>query len=323
MSRGICICLEFLTPAHKRRIQEVAKPLGFTPYFFGTDQLEEARERLQGCEILYAHSKDLARSAPAGLKWYCCSWAGVEPYCEDPTILKNPRFLLTNSNGYGVTIAEHILMTALMLLRRYPEYQRLIQNREWSNRLRFRAMRDTRFTILGTGGIGAVTARRLRAMEAREITGLSRSGKSRPEFDRVLPISRLDEELVRAEFLIMALPSTPETRGLLSATRLALLPRGAYLINVGRGDALDQAALVEALRDGRLAGAALDVASPEPLPADDPLWEAPNLILTPHVAGNMIPGYTSDINVEMFCADLENYALGRPLARQVDRGLGY
>ena len=121
----------------------------------------------------------------------------------------------------------------------------------------------------------------------------------------------------------MALPGTPETVHILDRRRIALLPADACVINVGRGTAVDQAALAEALNAGKLAGAALDVMVPEPLPKDDPLWDAKNLIITPHVSGNMTLGYTCDRNVELFCEDLKNYAAGRPLAGLVDRTRGY
>ena len=129
--------------------------------------------------------------------------------------------------------------------------------------------------------------------------------------------------LPETKILVMALPSTPETENILSRERIALLPPEAYVINVGRGTALDQDALTEALNSRRLAGAALDVMVPEPLPPDHPLWNARNLILTPHVSGNMTLGYTCDVNVEMFCRDLANYAAGRSLVNLVDRTLGY
>lgn len=321
--RDICVYQEFLTEAHKARIRETAEDLGFTPHFFTLDQFEEAKACLQGCEILYAHNPELLRAAPASLKWYCCSYAGVDPYCKDPGLFANPDCLLTNSNCYGVTIAEHVVMVLLMLLRRMPEYEEVVRSRGWSNQLPIRSIRDNTFTILGTGDIGVNVADRLRGMGAARITGLSRSGRAREGFDEVLPIARLDEVLPQARNLIMALPGTAETYHILNRARIALLPRGAYVVNVGRGAAVEQEPLAEALNTGRLGGAALDVMDPEPLPGDHPLWTARNIILTPHVSGNMTLGYNCDRNVEMFCEDLGNYAAGRPLNGLIDRARGY
>ena len=322
--RNICICQEFLTEERRRRILETAEPLGFTPRFFTPDQEEEAKAFLPGCEVLYAHSVDLLRAAPASLKWYCCSYAGVDPYCKDPSLFANPDCLLTNSNCYGVTIAEHVIMVLLMLFRRMPEYQEIVRNRGWENKLPIRSIRDSRFTILGLGDIGFQVAERLRGMGAARITGLSRSGRAPAGvYDEVLPVSALDGVLPGTENLIMALPSTPETYHILNRERIALLPPGSYVVNVGRGTAIDQEPLIEALNAGRLGGAALDVMDPEPLPPSHPLWSARNLILTPHVSGNMTLDYTCDRNVELFCEDLRSYAAGRPLRGLVDRTKGY
>ncbi len=321
--RNICVCQEFLTGDHKAQIRETAEPLGFAPWFFTPEQFGEAKACLQDCEVLYAHDPELLRAAPASLKWYCCAYAGVDPYCQEPSLFANPGCLLTNSNCYGVTIAEHVVMVLLMLLRRMPEYGEVVRNREWVNQLPIRSIRGGGFTILGTGDIGVNVAERLRGMGAARITGLSRSGRERAGFDEVLPISRLDEVLPRARNLIMALPGTAETRHILNRERIALLPRGAYVVNVGRGSAIEQEPLAEALNAGRLGGAALDVMEPEPLPEGHPLWTARNIILTPHVSGNMTLGYTCDRNVELFCEDLRNYAAGRPLKGLVDRSLGY
>ncbi len=321
--RMICVYQEFLTGAHRAQIQNTAEAQGFVPRFFTLDQFEEAKHCLQSCEVLYAHSADLLREAPASLKWYCCSYAGVDPYCKDPGLFANPDCLLTNSSCYGVTIAEHVVMVLLMLLRRMPEYEEVVRNRGWSNQLPIRSIRDNAFTILGTGDIGANVAERLRGMGASRITGLSRSGRAQEAFDEVLPVSQLDQVLPRTRNLIMALPGTAETAHILNGARLALLPQGAYVVNVGRGTAIEQEPLAEAMNAGRLGGAALDVMDPEPLPQDHPLWTAKNLILTPHVSGNMTLGYTCDRNVEMFCRDLENYAAGRPLRGLIDRARGY
>lgn len=323
MSREICIYQEFLTDAHRAAIRAAADQAGLIPHFFTLDQFEEARECLQHCEVLYAHSVKLLRAAPPSLKWYCCSFAGVDPYCKDPSIFANPDCMLTNSNGYGVTIAEHVVMVTLMLLRRMPEYEAVVRDRKWTNQLPIRSIRDNEFTLLGTGNIGSNVAERLQGMGAAKITGLSRSGQAVSGFDAVYPISRLDEILPSVKVLIMSLPGTAETVHILDRARIALLPRDAYVINVGRGTAIEQMPLIEALNEGRLAGAALDVMDPEPLPPDHPLWSAKNLILTPHVSGNMTLGYTCDVNVEMFCADLLRYGQGKLPQNLVDRTRGY
>ena len=323
MSRDICICIDFLTPDRKARIDCAASAAGLVPHYFSTNQMEEAAACLQHCEILYAHSPELLRSAPATLQWYCCAYAGVDPYCKDPTLFANPECLLTNSNSYGVTISEHVIMTALMLLRRMPEYQEIVQKRGWENRLPIRSIRDRDFTILGTGDIGKNVAQRLRGMNAGKIIGVSRSGRPQEGFDEVFPLAQLDDVLSHTGFLIMALPGTPETRHILNRDRIALLQQDAYVINVGRGSAIDQSALMDALNSGKLAGAALDVMEPEPLPEDHPLWTTKHLILTPHCSGNTSLDYTCDVNVDLFCKDLENYVNNRPLNGLVDRRLGY
>ena len=146
---------------------------------------------------------------------------------------------------------------------------------------------------------------------------------SDPAFTSIHAIAELDSVLPETDLLVMALPSTAETVGILSRERIALLPDSAFVVNVGRGTAIDQEALMEALNAGRIAGAALDVVVPEPLPREHPLWSTRNLLLTPHISGNMSLGYTCDINVDMFCRDLENYAAGRPLEHRVDRKRGY
>ena len=323
MSRNICVHLNFLEETHRQQIQQAAAAAGFTAHFFGKGQFEEAKACLQHCEVLYAHSPSLLRAAPATLKWYCCAFAGVDPYCKDDGIFANPDCLLTNSNCYGVTIAEHVVMVTLMLMRRMPEYTEIVRSRVWNNQLPIRSIRGSTFTVLGTGNIGVNVAECLRGMGAARIIGVNRSGTPNPAFDEVYPISQLDQLLPSVQTLVMALPGTAETEHILNHDRIALLPETAYVINVGRGSAVDQEALMDALNQDKLAGAALDVFVPEPLPEDHPLWDTKNLLITPHVSGNLTLGYTRDMNVAMFCEDLANYAAGRPLNNLVDRKLGY
>ena len=323
MSRRLCVYLDFLEEHHKTQISAAAERLGFVPRFFSLNQFEEAKNYLQSCEVLFAHDPQLLRAAPASLKWYHCAFAGVDPYCADPILFANPACLLTNSSCYGVTIAEHVVMVTLMLLRQMPAYLRIAAERDWTNDLPIRSIQGSRFTLLGTGDIGTEIARRLNAMNAGRIIGVSRSGKAKPDFDEIYPVSRLAEILPETDVLIAALPATSETIGLMSREMLALLPQSAYFINVGRGTLPDQEALAELLRSGRLAGAALDVMVPEPLPRDHYLWDTPNLILTPHVSGNTTLALTRNAIVDLFCRNLEHYALARPLEGLVDRTAGY
>ena len=141
-------------------------------------------------------------------------------------------------------------------------------------------------------------------------------------FDRVLPITAWESVLPEADALILSLPGTAETFRVLGEKQLSLLPDGAAVINVGRGAIIDQAALERELRSGRLC-AALDVFEEEPLPADHSLWSCPNLILTPHIAGNMTLPWTVQRIVELFLEDLDHFCAGRPLLRRVDLSLGY
>lgn len=299
-------------------VAERAKALGFETLFFECE--EEALPRLAEAEIVFGHTPGLAKKAP-GLRWLCSPFAGVDQLTA-PGVLW-PGTMLSNSSGaYGVTIAEHIVMAALELLRCQPEYAETVRKREWQRGLPVRSLRGSRITLLGTGDIGREAAVRLRAFGPACLTGVSRSGKHCGLFDRVLPREQLDAVLAETDILIVSLPGTPETFHMLDARRLALLPEGAAVINVGRGSVAEQEALERELRAGRLR-AALDVFEQEPLPPEHSLWTCPNLLLTPHVAGNMTLPYTRRRIAELFLEDLENYSAGRPLLRRVDPALGY
>ena len=320
MSRIICVVNEFITDAHRRQIDAAAEKHGFSVRYYQTKA--DASGHLADCEVLFGHWRSLLKEAPM-LKWYCCSYAGVDPY--QPPFRFPEGVLLTNSSGaYGVTISEHIMMVTLMLQRRMLDYARIVRDRGWTNDLPVRSIQGSRLTLLGTGDIGTTFAKRAKALCPASVTGVNRSGRvPDPVYDRVVPMAELDRVLPETDILVMSLPSTPETVGILSRERLALLPESAILVNVGRGSAIDQDTLMDALNAGRLAGAALDVMTPEPLPADHPLWTTKNLLITPHVAGNMTLGYTCNKTVSMFCDDLENYAEGRPLKHLVDLKRGY
>lgn len=319
--KNIAVCAEFITEHYRRHINESAEKAGFSVTYFDTQAA--LAEKIAEFEIVFGYIPPELLPGAKQMRWLCSASAGVDHYM-DPALWPNPDCILTNSSGaYGPTISEHIVMVSLMLLRRMPEYLPTIDRHEWAHFSPIRSITGSNVVILGTGDIGSHTARRMKALGA-SVTGVCRSGKSgEPCFDKVLPVSGLDSVLPTADLLILALPSTPETVGILSRERIALLPASACVINIGRGSAIDQDALVEALQARRLSGAALDVMIPEPLPAGHPLWTCPNTIITPHISGNMSLGLTCQLAVDMFCQDLARYAAGEPLAHLVDRTRGY
>ena len=322
MAKKIGVIIDFLNDKYERQLNAAAAKYGYEIEYFPSSA--EAVGRVDDCEILYGHcSQKVIRSAKS-LKWYCCCWAGVDHFCDE-SLYQNPDCRLTNSSGaYGTTISEHLIMVCLMLLRRQMEYTEIIREGGWRVLPGgIHSLHGARVTCLGTGDIGTEFARRVRAFHPASLTGVSRSGRANADFDAVHPVTELDQLLPETDLLFMSLPSVSDTVNILNADRMALLPKGAYVVNVGRGTAIDQDALIAALDSDHLAGAALDVVVPEPLPADHPLRKAKNLLLTPHVAGNMTLGYTCERNVQLFCENLENYAAGRPMHHLVDRRKGY
>ena len=274
-------------------------------------------------DIIYGFAPSIVKTSKT-LKWLCVPWAGVDSLMV-PGYFANEECLLTNSAGaYGVSIAEHMIAMALIMMRRLNEFLEETGNGLWFSPRPQKSLKDCRITVLGTGDIGTTFAKRVKAFEPAEITGVCRSGKSEAAvYDKVLPVSELDSVLPETDLLAMSLPATEETKGILSRPKIELLPEGAYIINVGRGSAIDENALADNLDNGHLAGAALDVFQTEPLPQDDRLWHTKNLLITPHVAGNMTLPYTKQKNVEMFLEDLNNFIEGKPLKYLVDRKLGY
>ncbi len=323
MKKHIGVIIDFLNENYRQQINTAAEKLGYTVRYY--ESSEEAVSNVNECEILFGHCSQKVIASAENLQWFCCCWAGVDRFCRDD-LYRNPECLLSNSSGaYGVTIAEHLIMTALMLLRRQMEYTEVIRAGDWRKLDGIiHSLKDCRITVLGTGDIGTEFARRARSFLPRTIVGVRRSAKAGdPAFDEMRTTADLDAVLPDTDLLVMALPNVPETVGILSRERMALLPEGAYVINVGRGTALDQKALIDYLDNGHLAGAALDVVVPEPLPADHPLRSAKNLLLTPHVAGNTTLPYTRQRIITMFLEDLERYAAGEPLLHRVNRKKGY
>ena len=317
----ILVINNMLELKHLDLIKTSAESLGHEVFFYTAEA--EIPQTNYDADIIYGFAPSIVKTSKI-LKWLCVPWAGVDSLMV-PGYFANEDCLLTNAAGaYGVSIAEHMIAVSLVMMRRLDEFLEETRGGQWLKPRAQRSLKDCRITVLGTGDIGTTFANRAKAFEPASIIGVCRSGKSSaPVYDKVLPVSELDSVLPETDLLAMSLPATPETRGILSRKRLALLPEGAYIVNVGRGSAIDEEALADALDSEHLAGAALDVFQTEPLPEGNRLWKTKKLVITPHVAGNMTLPYTKDKNVQMFLEDLKNFTEGKELRYLVDKKLGY
>jgi phosphoglycerate dehydrogenase-like enzyme len=265
-------------------------------------------------------------AAARRLRWIHSASAGIEESLF-PALVESD-VVLTNSTGlHAICIPEHILGQMLVLARNFHEAVRLQARGEW-NRFAViahqggvRELHGSHLAILGAGPIGANLARMAAALGMR--VRVMRRDASRPveHAEAVVAPADLHALLAWADFVVLAVPLTAETRGLIGAAELAAMRSSAYLINVARGEVVDEAELVRCLRSGALAGAALDVFNEEPLPAGHPLWTLPNAVLTPHISG-----YTAtyfERMLALFEDNLARFLAGQPLRNVVDKRLGY
>jgi D-2-hydroxyacid dehydrogenase (NADP+) len=260
------------------------------------------------------------------LKWIHSTAAGVSQlmYSE----LRNSGVLLTNPSGiFSPPMAEHTMGLMIALARNFPDSVRYQDRAQWgqeqvsSQPQPLSELNGQLLLIIGYGSIGRELARRARAFDMR-VWGVTRSGKGDAgQVEKILPIAELDSALPQADYIVLAAPDTMETQHLIGPAQIARMKRGARLINVGRGSLLDESALVSALETGALSGAALDVTATEPLPADSPLWKAPNLFITPHTSGVSDRLWQKETDLLMDL--LERWFDNREMFNVVDFNRGY
>lgn len=281
---------------------------------------QKAIELAPAAEIMVGWNvpREAVQRAPR-LRWIHSTAAGVDQLLY-PEVLDR-EIVVTASTGIHQPLVEHVYALILALTRKLHVAIRSQLQRRWERR---RALGDElsgkTLGILGLGTIGAEIALKAGAFGLRVI-GTKRTPAPVPGVEQVLPPEGLHEVLREADILVIALPLTPQTTGLIGEPELKMMKRSALLINIGRGPIIREAALVRALREGWIAGAGLDVFEREPLPADSPLYDLENVIITPHVSGTS-PRYL-DRAVPLFCENLRHYLQGEPFLKQVDKTRGY
>jgi phosphoglycerate dehydrogenase-like enzyme len=258
-----------------------------------------------------AYGEALRRCASRALGWIHFTSAGI----DGGLAMGLPGWVtVTNSTGVkAAMVSEHALALLLALVRRLPDMAADQRARRWRREeinARVRTLAGALVCVVGLGSIGREIARKARAFEARVIA-VSRQGRAGGDIEAVFPRECIGEALGRADAVVISTSADATSFHLIGEQALAAIRPEAFLVNVARGNIVDGAALAAALAAGRLAGAALDVTEIEPLPSDSPLWEAPNLIISPHVAGGGSSGYTEQ--KALFAENLARFRAGEPL----------
>ena len=324
----------YLEPEHVRRIAAVDPrvdvryaPDLLAPPRFAADHTgrpdfrrtpeQERRflEHLAAADVLYDVDRPLASRLPElapRLRWIQFTSSGVGPFVVKNG-LNRPGLQLTNAAGiHAVPLAEHVLLSLLYFWKDVPARRHDQRAHVWE-RYAGRELRGATVLIVGMGAVGQEVARTCRANGLRVI-GMRRTPVSEPgslHADDVVPPDRLLEVLPSVDAVVLIVPHTPETEGMFGAVAFEAMKPGAVLVNIARGQLVDEPALVAALRSGHLGGAALDVAAVEPLPTESPLWDLPNVFLTAHSASTV--DKENERLTDLFCDNLRRFLDGAPL----------
>jgi phosphoglycerate dehydrogenase-like enzyme len=289
--------------------------------FTETNKDSVTETQLETADILAGSvPPDLVRKAK-NLKWLHLPSVGVDRHI-DTGIYVNADAKLTNSSGaYGKPISDLVIGYMIALSRDFPYYQRNQEQGIWKRKAPTKELFDSTICIVGLGDIGMELARKAKVFEMH-VVAIKRTLVEKPEFvDELYTLETFDEVLKKSDFVVLCLAATDETVNLMNAARLTMMKKDAYLINVGRGSLVDQTALYECLANRTIAGAAVDVTVPEPLPSDHPLWKLDNIMITPHYAGSS-PS-TQDRLYTIFHSELERYLSGQPLKNLIDFSVKY
>ena len=279
----------------------------------------ELAAALSDAEVFFGfHPPEIFREAKK-LRWIQFTAAGLDQLLDAELVERG--LLITNASGvHAPQVVETAWALTMALARRLPKYLRNQKDHRWEPDSHYDLAGST-VGIVGLGGIGRRYARiaaafgmRVKAVDPHRSTPVD-------GVESVWGMNRLDELLQQADVVLISCPYTQETQHLIDRGRLRMMKRTAILVNIARGGIVEEEALMEALRAGQIAGAGLDVCETEPLPAESPLWDVPNLIITPHCAG--LSTQRADRLTQFFCQNLSRYVDGKPLVNLIDPQRGY
>ena len=318
MSRKInkLLCAMPLGEAH---IEKIKALLPDTEIICSTYN-DTTADDLKDVDVIFGNVQPKLLENAHNIQWVQLGSAGADEYVP---AIKNGLLVTNATGGYGETISEHILGMLLMLQKKFHVYYDSMKEGIWKRRGEVLGIRGSTTLVVGMGDIGGKFAEKMKMLGAYVI-GVRRSDMRKPEWcDELYTMDKLDELLPRADSVIFVLPQSKETAGIMNKSKFALMKEKSIFINVGRGSAVVQEDLIDALNNDKIWGAGIDVATPEPLPVDHPLWSAKNLLITPHTSGGFsLPKNTDDI-LEIFFDNLKRWQNEEPFWNIVDPETGY
>ena len=304
--------------AHKELLKSVAGDLSI-------DYIPAAnvtKEDVDAASIIVGNVSPSLIKGSTNLKLMQLNSAGTDGYTAEGVLPEGA--VLTNATGaYGLAISEHMIGALLMVMKKFDQYRIDQVNHVWTDHGSVPSIFGSRTLVVGLGDIGKEFAVRMNALGS-SVDAIKRIPSDKPDYiDNIYKMDDLYDQLEKADIVATCLPGTPETYKLFNAEAFSHMKDGAFFVNIGRGNAVDSDALCEALNSGKLGGATVDVTDPEPLPADHPLWDAKNLLITPHVSGGYHLQATHDKIIQIAAKNITHYLKGEEFENIVDMKTGY
>lgn len=306
-------------PLTERQKEKLEK--NFRQEFIYCPKKDVTDEIVSDVEVILGNVPPKVLKNAKELKWLQLSFAGTEGYCDGSL---PEGVILTNATGaFGLPIAEHMIGMLFELEKGLQRFYASQEKHEWKVHHNARIIEGKRVLVIGMGDIGTAFGQKMHALGCRVVGVKRREGRPPEGIEGLYTLDRLEKLLPKADIVAMCLPGNKDTFHLMNKERFALMKEGSVLLNVGRGITLDTDALVDALQEEHLAGAALDVTDPEPLPSDHPLWDMGNVIITPHVAGPSVLPEIQEKILDICIGNLECYLVQRPMRNVIDFKTGY
>lgn len=310
-----------LAPLHKDNFEKMKNALPQHSFTFTTNK-DLTQKQINNCDIIVGNPSFRFDFNKPHIKAILLNSAGSDAYVKKG--LLHPNTILTNASGtYGKAIAEHTIGMILALNKNFIPYINNMQKHLWQSVSTGKELYHSTVIIVGLGDLGYEIAKRLKAFECHVI-GVKRTMSSSLEhIDELYTIDQLDTLLPRADFIISALPQSPQTIHIFDKKRFLLMKKDAIFVNIGRGSAVKTSDLKEVLKSGHLYGVALDVTEEEPLPLNDELWDIDNVLITPHASGGYAWASTRNYYTDLVIRNIQHLLNNETLENEVDFQTGY